>query len=310
MPQSDNWFVVINPVSGFGKALKKWDAIRQELIRQQLPFDFEMTTAQHKGDEVLIAAVARGYRRFICVGGDGNLHDMINGVMRQREVPTTDITLGMISLGTGNDWIKTNQVPKDYKQAVAIIKAGKTYVQNAGIARYYVDGKPATRYFHNFAGVGFDSYVITRTIQSKAYGQIAYLLVMLRSLFSYKKPLLRITMDSTVVEAYTYLTLSGIGRYGGGGMKLTPGAQPDGEGLFVSVAKDFSVAEVFRHILKLYDGTFLELEKATSQEHVKKVKIEVLKAEEEVYIEADGDVLGTGPFEVEIINNALRVVIP
>ncbi|MBS1618496.1 MAG: hypothetical protein JST76_08255 [Bacteroidetes bacterium] len=309
MTNASRWIAIVNPVSGFGKAKKKWDEIRSELGALQIAFDTAFTTADRRGDLLVIDAIAQGYRQVICVGGDGHLHDIVNGIMRQDIAPSTDITVAMISLGTGNDWIKTNGIPKDPRAAIALIAQGKTYIQNVGHVVANNNGAAVTRYFHNFAGVGFDAYVVERTASTKAYGQIAYLLVMLRCLFSYRLPVLRITFDNAVVETPCYLTLTGIGRYGGGGMKLTPGAQPDGPTFFTSIAKRFSKLDVFRHITKLYDGTFLKLEQAEAHES-RHVRIEVVSAPEEVYMEADGDMIGTGPFEISLIPHALRVIIP
>ena len=301
--------MIVNPVSGFGKVRENWREISQELNKQGIPFDFEFTLPDCKGDGLAQKAISKGYTKLICVGGDGHLHDIVNGIMTQNFVPSTDITLAMISQGTGNDWIKTNGIPKNYKKAISVIKQGKTYIQNVGLAESYRNGQPVTRYFHNFAGVGFDAYVVQNTLSSKGYGQMAYLLVMLKSLFSYQKPILRITLDDRVIETPTYLTLSGLGRYGGGGMKLTPNAQPDGDSFNVSVAKDFSKMDVFRYIGKLYDGSFIHLDKAEA--HMSKhIRIEVVSSAEEVYMEADGDVMGTGPFEISLVPHALRVVIP
>ncbi|MCW3124381.1 MAG: dgkA [Bacteroidetes bacterium] len=309
MTQRSEWMAIANPVSGFGKVQKKWNTIKAELDAQQVDFDFEFTTPERRGNVLMHEAIRRGYRKIICVGGDGHLHDLVNGLMSQKEIPSTEVTISMISLGTGNDWIKTNGIPKDYKKAITVIKAGKTYIQNVGYAVADNKGYPVSSYFHNFAGVGFDAYVVQNTIRSKAYGQMAYLLVMLRSLFSYRKPILRITFDNAVVETICYLTLTGIGRYGGGGMKLTPGAEPDGDTFYTSIAKDFSKIDVFRYTGRLYDGSFIELDKAEAHRS-KHVKIEVLSSEEDVYMEADGDVIGTGPFEISLIPKALKVVIP
>jgi diacylglycerol kinase (ATP) len=309
MPTSSKWFAIVNPVSGFGKVREKWLSISQELNKQGIAYEFEFTSPESKGDALAHKAISEGYRKLICVGGDGHLHDIVNGVMTQKHVPSTDITLAMISQGTGNDWIKTNGMPKNYKKAISVIKAGKTYIQNAGLAQSYRDGQAVTRYFHNFAGVGFDAYVVQNTLRSKSYGQMAYLLVMLRSLFSYQKAVLRITLDDRVIETPTYLTLSGIGKYGGGGMKLTPHAEPDGDSFYVSVAKDFSKSDVLRYISKLYEGSFIHLDKAEAHKS-KHIKIEVVSSKDEVYMEADGDMMGTGPFEISLVPLALRVVIP
>lgn len=308
MPQ-EKWFALINPVSGFGKAEKKRKAIEAELKRQHIAFDFRFTTATAHADVLIQEEIQNGFRKFICVGGDGNLHDMVNGIMRQNTVPSTAITLAMISLGTGNDWIKTSGVPKDIRGAIALIKQERTMLQNAGAATCFLNGKETTTYFHNFAGVGFDAYVVARTTSLKTYGQAAYLLGMLKCLFTYQKPVLKITVDDEVLETVCYLTLAGIGKYGGGGMKLTPGAALDGDGFFVSIAKNFSRLDVFRHIAKLYNGKFIHLPEAETR-FAKKIRIELLSATQEVFMEADGDLLGTGPFEISMLPKALRVVIP
>jgi YegS/Rv2252/BmrU family lipid kinase len=309
MTEQTKWMAIANPISGFGSVRKKWNAIKAELELQKIDFDFEFTTPDCKGDDLVRNAIKKGYRKIISVGGDGHLHDVVNGIMTQKEVASTDITIGMISLGTGNDWIKTNKIPKDYKKAIALLKAEKTYIQNVGYAVADNNGNTVSRYFHNFAGVGFDAYVVERTMSSKAYGQVSYLLVMLRCLFSYRLPVLRMTFDHAVVETPCYLTLTGIGQYGGGGMKLTPGAKPDGDSFYTSIAKNFSKLDVFRYIGKLYDGSFIHLDKAETHTS-KHVKIEVISSEAEVYMESDGDIMGTGPFEISLIPQALKVVIP
>jgi diacylglycerol kinase family enzyme len=309
MSEHKKWFVIVNPVSGFGKAHENWRYISHELTRQQVPFEYEYTMPDSRGDKMVQLAIRKGYHKFICVGGDGHLHDIVNGIMTQAYAPTTEITVAMISQGTGNDWIRTNGVPKNYKKAISAIKACKTYIQNVGLAKAFRDGQPVQRYFHNFAGVGFDAAVVQHTMHSKGYGQLSYLIGMLKCLLAYHKPILRITLDDRVIETVTYLTLSGIGQYGGGGMKLTPGAKPDGDSLFVSVAKDFSKWDVLRYTGKLYDGSFLELNKAEGHPS-KNVKIEVVSSQDEVYMEADGDMVGTGPWEISFIPKALKVVIP
>ena len=309
MSVQPKWFAIANPVSGFGRVEKKWDAIKKELDFQGIDYDYQFTKLERRGNTLVTEAIAKGYRKIICIGGDGHLHDIVNGIMTQSIVPSTDITIAMISMGTGNDWIKSNGIPKEYKAAIKVIKAEKTYIQNAGHAVANNKGKPVNRYFHNFAGVGFDAYIVQNTLKSKAYGQIAYLLVMLRSLFSYRKPVLRITLDNTVIETVCYLTLTGIGRYGGGGMKLTPHAQPDGDSFYISIAKNFSKTDAIINTGKLYDGTFVNLSKAEGH-FSRHVRIEVVSSEMEVYMEADGDMVGTGPFEISLIPKALTVVIP
>lgn len=286
-----------------------WRAISQELHRQDLSFDFEYTSSDCRGDLLVQKAIAAGYRHIIAVGGDGHLHDLVNGILSQHDLPSRELTIAMISQGTGNDWIRTNGVPRDYAGAIALIKQGRTYYQNAGLAKAFFGGRPVQRYFHNFAGVGFDATVVQQTTGIKNFGQAAYLFGMLRCLYRYRRPVLRISLDNTVIESPTYLAITGIGRYGGGGMKLIPLAQPDSEHFSVSVAKIIPKSYVVCHIGKLYDGSFIDHPQVETH-FSSRVKIEVLKADQEVFMEADGDLIGSGPFEISLIPKALKVIIP
>lgn len=291
-----------------GKAEKKWEYIKGLLDKQGLPYTFGFTSPNVKGDLVVQDAIGLGYRNILCVGGDGNLHDVLNGIMQQQHCPSTDVLVAVISLGTGNDWIKTSGVPSNIDKAVALLKTGKPFLQDVGVATYFADGKPQKRYFHNFAGVGFDAYVVEHTAQLKKYGQIAYLLGMFKCLFTYDKPTIRVTAGNKVVETPIYMALSGIGKYGGGGMKLMPGAVTDDGKLFMTLAKNLSIPQIIINTPSLYSGTFLKLKELEVIE-AEKINIEALH-NSKVFMEADGDMLGTGPFTLTVIPRALKVLVP
>jgi diacylglycerol kinase (ATP) len=303
----NKWFAIINPVSGMGKAGKKWEYIKGLLEKNDISFNFGFTSPDVKGDLVVQDAIGMGYRKIICVGGDGNLHDIMNGIMTQQHCPTTDVLVAIISLGTGNDWIKTSGVPLKIEAAVALLKTGKPFLQDVGIATYFVDGKQQQRYFHNFAGVGFDAYVVQRTAKLKKYGQIAYLLSMFKCLFTYTKPTVKVIAGDKIVETPIYMALGGIGKYGGGGMKLMPGAVVDDGKLYLTLAKQLSIPQIMIHTPSLYSGTFLKLKEVEVIE-AESIKVEPVKGE--VFMEADGDLLGTGPFTLNIIPKAFKVLVP
>lgn len=306
---TDNkWFAIINPVSGMGKAERKWDYIKGLLEKHNIPFGFGFTTPNVNGDLIVQDAIATGYRKIVCVGGDGNLHDVLNGIMQQQHCPSTNVLVAIISLGTGNDWVKTSGVPKEIESAVDLLKTGKPFLQDVGVATYFAGGKPQQRYFHNFAGVGFDAYVVQRTAKLKKYGQIAYLLSMLKCLFTYVKPTIRVTAGNKVVETPIYMALSGIGKFGGGGMKLMPGAVTDDGKLFMTLAKNLSVPQIIINTPSLYSGTFLKLKQLEVIE-AEEINIEALH-NSEVMMEADGDMLGTGPFTLKVIPRAFKVLVP
>jgi len=77
-------------------------------------------------------AIQQGFRNIISVGGDGTLHNIVNGVMMQRYVKSSDITIAVLPIGTGNDWIKTYNIPNNIKRAIDIISERKTILQDIG----------------------------------------------------------------------------------------------------------------------------------------------------------------------------------
>ncbi len=302
-----SYFVIVNPASGNWGVKKKWDKIRTAL-EQHISFSFEITAQPRHAEEIVQRAIQKGYRKIIGIGGDGLLQEIANGIVNQNEVDSTEITVCLISNGTGNDWIKTSGISKDLKQAIQALKTEKTIVQDLGKITFTKDGKRQTRYCVNFAGVGFDSYVVANTLHLKKYGTIAYLLGMLQCLFSYKKPTLKISSAEKNITSAAYMCIAGVGKYGGGGMKLMPGALLDDGKFFVSLAKDFSAPEVVMNIHKLYSGELVTHPKVDSWE-TEKLYVKVIRSEDDVFIEADGDVLGTGPFEIEIVPKKLKVIV-
>ncbi len=307
MNQTEKYFVIVNPASGNGKVAKKWDTIRNTL-QKHIAFEFQFTEYPFHGEKIAIAAIAMGYRKIIGVGGDGLLQEIANGILNQTTVPSSEVTVALLSNGTGNDWIKTSAMPGNLSKAIATLKAEKTITQDVGRVTFTKDGVRQTRYCVNFAGVGFDSYVVAKTLHLKKYGAIAYLLGMLQCLFSYKKPVLKIASAEHSITTACYLCITGIGKYGGGGMKLMPGAMLNDGLFFVSVAKNLSRLKVVTNIHKLYSGDLVNMDEVDAFE-TKKINIEVVSSDQDVYIEADGEVLGTGPFEIEIVPAVLTVVV-
>jgi YegS/Rv2252/BmrU family lipid kinase len=299
----DAWLTIINPVAGNGKAGKDWPKI--ESLLKQARFDFVPHKTEHQGHaaELVQKGLKQGYRKFLCVGGDGTLHHMVNGIMEQDDVASTEITLAMISVGTGNDWIKTYGIPKDYKSAIRSIKLGKPFLQDVGIARYN-QGKDH-RFFVNFAGVGFDGEVVKKT--GKKFGRLSYLWGLFTSLLGYKTPSLKLGFGEAEREGKYFMVIAGIGQYGGGGMRLMPDAITNDGLLDITMAADLGKMEVIGNLGKLFNGAFTGHPKV---EQVKSKDFKVASQQGTAYMEADGEFIGEGPFDIKIIPSALRVLVP
>ncbi len=300
--------VVVNPNAGIGKVRRDWDKISGLLDKQGFSYQAVFTRGPWHAVELVESHVTQGFRKIIAVGGDGTLNEVVNGIFRQQVVPSTDITVGMISVGTGNDWVRTYDIPMDYEEAILVLKKGKTLLQDAGIVNYFNNSKESTRYFINMAGVGFDGLVASKTNDSKTRGRgnpLLYLKHLIGSLFTYKSCNTRVAVNGTKISEKFFTIGVGIGQYNGGGMRQTPDAKTD-DGLFdIILIKDLSKWSVIANVRRLYDGT-IKKHKRVITHTAKTIRIE---CDQPVLLEADGESLGHSPFSFDIIPGSVRVVI-
>ncbi|HLV14612.1 MAG TPA: diacylglycerol kinase family protein [Xanthomarina sp.] len=301
MANPKTWFVIINPTSGNGLSKRKWPEI-QNLLRNYL-FNFEFSFTQHANhsSEIVQYAIKKGFRNFICIGGDGTLHNMLNGIMLQKSITTTDIHVGVIPIGTGNDWVKTHHISTDFKKAIQTIKKGNITQQDVGKLEVLNKAKKPV-YFINLAGIGFDGYIVSKVNKYKKFGALAYLIGALWGLFSFKNFCSKVIINSKVIENKSLMIIIGIGKYAGGGMQLTQASNPF-DGLFdVSIVKNISKADIIKNISKLFNG------KLTSHEKVESFKTDSIYIEvldnTKPFIETDGEIIGTGNIHISIIKNA------
>ncbi len=301
------WLIIVNPNAGSKKGEKDWPKICQHLTREG--FDYECVFTEHRNHAIHLASdnIARGFRNIAVVGGDGTLNEVLNGIMRQTGIPPLEISLGMIPVGTGNDWCRTFQIPFDYKKAIAILKAGKTFIQDIGLVHYHKESEKHNRYFMNVAGMGYDALVAKKTniLKEKGRGNtFAYFYFVFASLFQYKFLDGVIEVDNEIVFKGEIFSMNvGICKYNGGGMMQVPYAVPDDGLMDVMVIKKASKFAVVRYTRKLYDGTLVNLPFVTTLrgKHIR------IRSTGSIYIETDGESLGHTPFTFEILPLALKV---
>jgi YegS/Rv2252/BmrU family lipid kinase len=275
-------------------------------------FEYIHEKTEHRDHAMMLAEkyIKDGFRKIIVVGGDGTMNEVINGIFRQDKCPTTEITVGMIMVGTGNDWGRMYYLKEKYKKAVKIIKKQRLFIQDAGVVKYYDGPAQKERYFINIAGLGYDAFVAMLTNQVKdkgGGGPLAYLVNLLKGLFQYHHNYLEIEVEGERVYKGRVFSMSvGICKYNGGGMMQLPFAVPD-DGLFdVTIFKDVTKMTVIRHIKKLYAGTFTEL--PFVQIHRGKTISIISTTRDQAYLETDGESLGHSPFSFEVVPKSIKII--
>jgi len=306
-PVRSEWYVIVNPNAGNGKGKKDWERISGIFSRDNIRTHSRFTEKKGHAIELTREALASGFRKIISVGGDGTMNEIVNGIFTQNNCPSKDVFIGMIPVGTGNDWGRMFGIPLVYEGAVKVIRDNKTMPHDVGTITYYSSEGQQKRYFMNIAGLGFEAVVVQKTNKQKDKGrssQAVYLYNLLSSLISYKRPVINLTIDGKTITTKAFSVNVGNGRYCGGGMRQTPDAVPDDGLLDITVIKDMGRIEVIKSLKILYDGTILSHPKIDGY---RSTNLKVT-CETALYAEADGESLGHTPVEFGIIPGGVNVV--
>lgn len=304
---TDNWLVILNPHAGSGRGKKDQTEIEKSLKNSGFNFEMQISEFPKHTIDLTIKAIENGYRKLIVAGGDGTLNEAVNGIFSQKVCPPEEITIGMIPVGTGNDWIKTFGIPNNYGAAIRIIKAGETMRQDVGRIAFNENDEAKTCYFANMAGFGFDAIVATRTNQLKDKGKKGislYLQALGTSFLSYETSKTKVILDGKEIEELIFSVSIGIGKYNGGGMMQAPGAIPNNGKFQVTIIRKIGIFGILRNLAGLYSGAFVKDYRVSTHEatHV------FISSAQNIAGEADGEMLGDNKFEISLIFQKLNVI--
>lgn len=297
----NTWFLIVNPSSGNKNFKNSWNEIKYLLNLKKIQYSFAFSQYTKHEVELVREVIKKGYKIIISIGGDGTLHHVINGVMTQTYIKTNKVKIGIIPLGTGNDWIKTYNIPNSIEKSIAIIKKNTTILQDIGCITL-LNGKK--EYFNNLAGIGYDGYVVKNLKYLKKVGSIAFLLSGLYSLLSYRKKKYTITIGDETLKEECLMIIFGICKYSGGGLRVTKYPNPTDGLLDITIVKKFSFFNLLFNLPKLYNGNIVHHKKVDNYK-VKELNI----INDNSIIEADGEVVGYGSLNVTILQNAVQFLV-
>ena len=306
-PAEKKWFVILNPHAGSGRGKKDQAEILKRLTKADFHYELAISEFPKHIIQLTIEAIGKGFRNLIIAGGDGSLNEVVNGIFQQSVCLPEEITVGMIPVGTGNDWIKTFGIPNYYKEAVKILKQGEVMRQDIGRITFTENEVTKTCYFANMAGFGFDAMVATKTNQLKNKGRTGfslYLQALGSSFFNYQTDKTHVIIDGQEIDELIFSVSIGIGKYNGGGMMQAPGAIPD-NGLFqVTIIRKIGLFGILRNLAGLYSGKYVN-DYRVSTFQAKNISI---SSAHNVAGEADGETLGDNKFGIDIFSQKLSVI--
>ena len=305
----NTYFFVLNPVAGGRKAEKNWDKLSEILEAEKIPYVVKRSENTNHIPILVREAIEQGYRKFIGVGGDGTINEIVNGIFSQTDVPTTEIQLGAIPLGTGNDWVKTHKIPKDIRKAVEVIKNGKIKNQDIGKITYQKGDTEKLYYFNNVAGMAYDGFVAKQTLsmdKSGAFSKLFYLWLVVKMLWKYEGSEFTIASDTFSYTGNVFCINIGLCRYSGGGMQTVPESIPD-DGLFdITIIESMPRFKLLWEIRRLYLGNLYGCKQILLK---RSNHFTVISKEKEKDLEADGEWLGYAPVTFEIKPKALQIIV-
>ncbi|MDP4280707.1 MAG: diacylglycerol kinase family lipid kinase [Bacteroidota bacterium] len=308
MDIEQKWLIIVNPNAGIKKSAREWPHILHCLKEEGFSEDYVYTECKFHAIKLTQEGIRKGYRKILVVGGDGTLNEVLNGIFTQTLVPPLELTLGMIPVGTGNDWGRSYEIPFDYKKAIQVIKREKTAIQDVGKVTYFKDSEKFTRFFMNVAGMGYDALVAKKTnlMKEKGHGgPLTYFYFVFASLFQYRFMEIVLEVDGKQVFKGEIFSMNvGICKYNGGGMKQVPFAEPDDGLLDITLIVKAPKYLVLRYAPRLYNGTLLDLPFVKSFRG-KQIRI---RSTGRIFLETDGESLGHSPLNYEILPLALKVV--
>ncbi len=304
----DSYLVIVNPNAGRRKGEKDWEKISRLLRDKGIRYKAVFTKSPRHAIDLSVTHIESGYKKLIVVGGDGTMNEVVNGIFTQKRYPTSDISLGMITVGTGNDWGRMFKIPGDYDMAISTIILNNSFVQDAGVVKFHYGDKQSSRYFVNIAGIGFDALVVSKTNKMKEKGKSgpwSYLKSIITSLIKYRHTSTKISIDNMEINNSVFNISIGICKFNGGGMMQLPDAVPD-DGLFdITVINKIKKHDVLLNIKRLYNGT---INKHPMVETYRGKSV-FIDSKPLIHLETDGESLGHSPFTFEIIPKSIRVLI-
>lgn len=320
------WFTVINSYAASGKAGALWKKVESVMKDKCLQFHGTWTGKAGNAAELAFDACMAGYRRFVAVGGDGTVHDVLNGiagyiewsVSSGRPVTLNDFTIGVIPLGSGNDWIKSYGISKDVEKAVDNLVQGNVRPQD--VAKVSVldpyalpyEREMSVSYMINVGGIGIDARVCERVNalkRSGKRGKILYVTSLIKAISERVPARMKVLCDGKEVFEGEYLSIAfGLGRYSGGGMRQTPAALLDDGLIDMTLIPDLPVSRIAREAPRLFTGTFLKVPELVV---CKGRCITVIPVGDGVSepVEVDGEVVGKAPVSFEVLPEQINVVV-
>ena len=289
-------FFVLNPVAGSSVGIV--DELKEKFGRVK-DAEVRVTTKPGDAENFSREAVDRGCDLIVAAGGDGTLNAVINGIGER----IRDVAVGLVPLGTGNDFARSLNLPKDVDESIELLERRRT--RQIDLVRVTSD---CARYFVNVSGGGFSGIVDEKLTpeMKKTWGPLAYLrgaAKALPELSAYRTEMLLDDSDQIALNLYNVIVANG--RYVAGGIPIAPEAVVDDGLLDIILIPERPAAQLVLLMGQILLGEHLKNEAIVFRRAARLA----VNSRPGIWFNADGELVGNEPALFEVMPGALRFVV-
>jgi diacylglycerol kinase (ATP) len=298
---------IVNPAARNHKAVRVWPKLLENLIPRAVSLTTWWTQGPGHGEILAARARRQGFERVLAVGGDGTIFEVANGLWWefQGRLPS----LGIVPLGTSCDYVKNFSLGRSPINWLVQALGDDTVPVHVGVLQVQaINDEPLTRICLNVMGLGFDAKVVERKgrHQFPVGGKAPYLISGLQELLVLRSHHLSGQLNGKPFAAQSSLLVAGLGRYFGGGMKITPLASLESGRFHVVWDEGLGRLALLLLACKTFTGTHL------SHHRVRSGFAQMLEvsADPPALVEVEGELVGQTPLTAYISSNYLHIAAP
>ena len=307
-------FFLVNPIAGARKARERWESLLPLLTKEYGEFAWEYTEGSGSAVAQTKRALDNGFNLIMAVGGDGTVHEVLNGFLKDGIPYVPNTVLGVWNFGTGGDFARMLYRERTPEILLATLKQGFVSYTDVGFCECADDkGEQTSRYYLNSfdIGIGADTAYEVNTGSKKMGGKLTFMLTAAKCLLKYKyvhMEIMDIDISATVknMSGCYSMVSAGNGQYAGGGMQLTPHAALDDGLLELMLVHKSSRLKLLSLIPSVYKG-----------KHIKSKLVQTMqvagfhiRAQKPIPIECDGETVGYTDARVRILPKVLLLLKP
>jgi YegS/Rv2252/BmrU family lipid kinase len=276
-----------------------------ERLLTERELEYEVVRTQGRGHATLLTreALERDRRLIVAVGGDGTIHEVVNGLIADDKAVNPETRLGVVGAGTGCDFIKTFGIPSSPSHAVVHLDGHESFPIDIGKITFSENGQEVVRYFANVAEAGLGARVVERAARLPRFlGPTVYFFAFWTTVARHRPAQVQVDLMTRTYKGPMNNLVIANGQFFGGGMKIAPKAAPT-DGVLDFQIEHASKREAIAVMPKVYKGQHVPHPDILEAKRVQAS----IESDPPLLIEADGEVLGFTPARFEVLRDAIHL---